>query len=98
MHLHLTIPLGITASNHSRLDFLPVVMTSTPSKSSATWLDFLKPAGLRIPLNPTELDRCQQYMRKHGTEALSEDGIQAFTVAGDELIECIHDDFETCST
>jgi hypothetical protein len=27
-------------------------------------------------------------MREHGTEALSEDGIDAFTVAGNNLVEC----------
>lgn len=98
MQLHLTNPLGIVASNHSRFDFLPVVMTVRPSNRPTTWADFLMPMGRRYPLDLTELYRCQQFMRKHGTEALSEDGILAFTVDGDGLIECLPDALEPCST
>lgn len=93
MQLKLTVPLTIKTSAGKTLELLPVPMDNGfPSGTIAPWHNlwckFLKPGRQRIPCDGHEINRIQHYMREHGTEALSEDGEVAFTVAGNELVEC----------
>ena len=85
MKLKLTAPLEIAAISGAKLELLPVPMT-VGFQSSRTM--FLKPNGKRIPVDPDAVKNAQEYMRLHQTEALSEDGEIAFTIVGNELIEC----------
>lgn len=88
MQLILTIPLTLGTKGHE-LDLLPVHMSNGfPSKDSKTWLKFLKAGGRRVQLSSTDANKAQAYMKQNGTEALSEDGEIAFTIAGDNLVEC----------
>jgi hypothetical protein len=90
MQLLITPPLNVQTAMAGILEMMPVrVDISKPSKVPELWLRFLKTGGRRIPLSPVEASRCQQYMQQHNTEAISEDGITAFTVAGNSLIECL---------
>lgn len=93
MKIKLTAPLFVRTKRSRKLELLPVPMkngfpsgTTSPYKSQ--WAEFLKPAGQRLPLQVEDVNRIQSYMRRHGTEALSEDGTTAFTIAGCELVEC----------
>lgn len=71
---------------------MPVHMTGQPpSADPSSWLRFLKTGGIRIPIAPADAERCQRYMRQHSTEALSEDGVTAYTIAGNALVECLPD-------
>lgn len=93
MQLKLTVPLTIKTSAGKTLELLPVPMDNGfPSGTIAPWHNlwckFLKAGGQRIPCDGRQINRIQVYMREHGTEALSEDGEVAFTVAGNELVEC----------
>jgi hypothetical protein len=93
MKLKLTAPLEIAAISGAKLELLPVPMTvGFPSSKGAPWQSywtmFLKPNGKRIPVDPDAVRNAQEYMRLHQTEALSEDGEIAFTIVGNELIEC----------
>lgn len=94
MKLILTAPLRIKTLAGRTLDLLPVPMANgfpsgTCSPWKNLWCEFLKPQGLRLPCDGADINRVQAYMRQHGTEALSEDGEIAFTVAGNALVECL---------
>ena len=91
MQILLTVPLCIETALQGTLELMPVRMTSHPSTKQATWLEFLKPQGQRIPLAPKQIERCQVYMRSNNTEALSEDGSNAYTIEGNALVECLPD-------
>lgn len=89
MQLKLVPPLVVQTAMHGELEFLPVAMDNGfPSTTPALLLKFLVPQGHRIPISPREADRCQRYMKQHGSEALSHDSELAFTVAGNALIQC----------
>ncbi|EKD97767.1 MAG: hypothetical protein ACD_23C00750G0008 [uncultured bacterium] len=91
MQIVLTVPLFVETALHGTLELMPVQITSRPGTEDAKWFEFLKPKGQRIPLAPKEIERCQAYMRNYDTEALSEDGINAFTINGNALVECSPD-------
>jgi hypothetical protein len=79
----------------SKLELLPVVTEPQATQGNTVRLgDFLKPGGRRLALDKPAVQKVQQYMLAHNTEALSEDGVVAFTVHGDGLAEC---DFEAYS-
>ncbi len=93
MKLKLTTPLSVTTSDGTHLDLLPVPMKNPyPSGTRrgwpCQWPDFVNRDGLAHPCDGNEIARVQQYMRQHETEALSEDGLLAFTVSGPFLCEC----------
>lgn len=94
MQLLLTAPLRIKTTAGQVLELLPIPMANGfPSETiapwSALWCQFLKPNGRRMPCEAQAITAAQRYMRQHGTEALSEDGLVAFTVDGDALVECL---------
>lgn len=92
MQIHLTPPLVVKTALGTRLELMPVHMQDPkPSSVPDRWLRFLKTEGKRIPISPTEAERCQRYMRQHETEALSEDAETAYTIAGNALVECLPD-------
>lgn len=91
MRILLSVPLLLETALHGEMELMPVQMTSHPNTDEAKWLEFLKPQGRRIPLAPKQIERCQAYMRDNKTEALSEDGITAFTINGNALAECLPD-------
>lgn len=93
MKLILTAPLRIKTLAGKQLELMPVPMRNGfPSGTVAPWENlwckFLKAGGQRMPCDGADINRVQAYMRQHGTEALSEDGEVAFTVAGNALVEC----------
>ncbi|WP_234265114.1 hypothetical protein [Hydrogenophaga sp. NFH-34] len=91
MQLLLTKSLNITSKNGVALELFPVHMENGfPSRDPGLWLDFLYPPSKENTheLSAIECEKAQDYMRKHQTEALSEDGEKAFTIAGDRLVRC----------
>lgn len=90
MQLHLTVPLEVEDASKRTLELMPVVLEGPrPSDIPDLFLRFLKPNGMRIPMSPIAISRVQRYMVANSTEAVSEDGVQAFTVAGNALVECL---------
>lgn len=88
MHLQLTPPLTIRTKSNQSMDLLPVPMKQGfPSKIPGLWLAFLSPEK-RVELDPDTLQKVQSYMARHGTEAVSADGLTAWTIAGDGLATC----------
>lgn len=97
MQLKLTPGLTIETAMQGELELMPVVMKITnPSETPSLWLKFLKTQGRRIPISPAAIAQCQRYMRQHGTEALSEDGIVAYTIASNALVECLPEVCNPC--
>lgn len=93
MQLHVVVPLSIETASNGILELMPVVMKGgLPSKKPANWQKFLKTEGKRIPISPITTSKCQRYMQQHNTEALSEDGMVAYTIAGNALVECLPED------
>ncbi len=93
MKLILTSPLRIKTLAGQTLELLPVPMANgfpsgTVAPWSNLWCEFLKLGGRRLQCDGADINRVQDYMRTHGTEALSEDGESAYTVAGNALVEC----------
>lgn len=90
MQLHIVAPLTIETAMNGMIEFMPVVMEGElPSSTPASWSRFLKPEGKRIPLSPAAASKCQRYLSAYNSEALSEDGSVAFTIAGNALVECL---------
>lgn len=90
MHLSLTTPLTIRhIVSRKPYVLLPVAMAhATPSTNPTLWRKFVKLGGRVLPISLEDTQRVREYMRSHGTEALSEDGVCAFTLNGDFLAEC----------
>lgn len=93
MKLIMTAPLRIKTLAGQTLELLPVPMrhgfpSGTVAPWKSLWCQFLKTNGQRLPCDGADINRVQAYMGQHGTEALSEDGEVAFTVAGNALVEC----------
>ncbi|MCV0438938.1 MAG: hypothetical protein K5880_09920 [Hydrogenophaga sp.] len=93
MHLTLTAPLTIRNLVSRKIyDVLPVPMAnSTPSQQPVLWRRFMKLGGRVLPISKDDCERVREYMRNHGTEAISADGKVAFTLNGDFLAECVPD-------
>ena len=90
MQLLITTPLTVQTCTGQALELLPVPMhIGTPSRHSSLFARFLKRQGRRLALTASEAAKVQAYMRRHGTEALSEDGDVAWTLCGDGLAECL---------
>lgn len=90
MHLSLTTPLTIRhIVSRKPYVLLPVAMAhATPSTNPTLWRKFVKLGGRVLPISLEDTQRVREYMRSHGTEALSEDGVCAFTLNGVFLAEC----------
>lgn len=90
MQLKLTAPLSIQTATGKTLELLPVHMADGyPSKKPELWSAFLKPGAQRLACDKAEINKVQDYMCLHRTEALSEDCETAYTVLGDGLVECL---------
>ena len=90
MQLILSTPLRIETAMDGELEVVPVHM-NVPSlhANTAAWHSFLKKDGRRIPVSRDVSYRISAYMSKHDTSAVSEDGVTAYTVAGNFLLECL---------
>lgn len=90
MHLSLTAPLTVChIVSRKHYELLPVPMGhSKPSSDPLLWRKFVKLGGRVLPVSPEDTQRLRAYMAKHGTEALSEDGVRAYTLNGEFLAEC----------
>ena len=92
MQLHLTVPLCVRTISGHTLELLPVVMAACPSAERETnpalWTQFLDAEGESYPLVEGEAGKVANYMRSGGTDAISEDGITAFTLVGGHLVPC----------
>ncbi|WP_300649336.1 hypothetical protein [Hydrogenophaga sp.] len=94
MHLLLTLPITLRSLvKPKKLDFNPVVMSGPlPSKSPDLWRRFLKPGGKTVAISASDSAKVRAYMQEHSTEAISEDGLVAFTLQDDGfLVECLPD-------
>ena len=94
MKLILTAPLRIKTLAGKTFELLPVPMANgfpsgTVPPWPSLWSDFMKPGGRRMACDGADINRVQAYMGQHGTEALSEDGVTAYTVHGNALVECL---------
>lgn len=90
MQIHLTVPITVHTAKKRKLELLPVIQDIPRPSDDANLLGrFLKPGGVQVPLLPGQSALIQSYMLRNKTEALSEDGIVAFTLQGDMLIECL---------
>lgn len=47
-----------------------------------------KPGGRRFPLHPDDAIRVDHYMRRHGTDVVTSDGLTALALDGADLVEC----------
>lgn len=94
MQLELTGPLIVRPLQGGKLELLPVRMEKLPTWKPAVFTGFLKPQGQRIALTPRDIDAVQAYMRQYSTDAVSEDGLIAFTLSQDGLLECLPDTAE----
>ena len=93
MKLIMTAPLRVKTLAGKQLDLMPVPMrngfpSGTCEPWNNQWCEFLKAGGQLLPCDGVNISLVQAYMRQHGSEALSEDGEVAFTVAGNALVEC----------
>lgn len=95
MQIKLTPPLTMKTVNKTKLELLPVYMPNgRPSSSGPNgWNAFINHSGMKLHIESADAQRVQDYMRAHDTEALSEDGEMAFTLFGNQLIECSPDAF-----
>ena len=88
MKIKLVSPIEITTNSGLKLELMPVVMDEAfPSKDTAMWMKFIRP-GIKHAISGKAVSDLQAYMLKHETEALSEDGELAFTIAGCCLVPC----------
>ena len=88
MNLILTVPLNIKTKTGRTLELMPVVMSGMPSSRSDIFVQFLKTGSPRIEIDDATVNNIQAYMRKHKSEAVTEDGNVAWTIAGLTLVEC----------
>ncbi len=92
MQLELTVPLNIKTEEGKSFEFLPVRMDfGFPSTRPSLWAKFQEVNSIRAKrycVSDVDCDRIQAYMKKHNTEALSEDGETAFSITGGWLIRC----------
>lgn len=68
---------------------LPVPMLhARPSSDSKQFAGFYKARGKLISLHEDDVLRVRKYMERFATEALTSDGQMAFTLHGNQLMEC----------
>ena len=91
MQVLLTASLDIVAIKRRKLGLLPVIMNVVPTHGTEAWLKFIKKNGVRYACTPETIGQVQAYMARQNTAAVSDDGDVAFTVEGNELVECLPD-------
>jgi hypothetical protein len=68
---------------------LPVPMLNPrPSTDTKKFAGFYKPLGKLISLHEDDVLRVRKYMERFATEALTNDGQMAFTLHGNQLMQC----------
>jgi len=67
---------------------LPVPMRAFPTQHPDLLSVFLKPRGQMLSLHEDDAHRVRKYMARHHTEALTSDGQAAFTLHGNQLLQC----------
>lgn len=67
---------------------LPVPMKTLPTQDPDLFSVFLKPSGKTLSLHEDDAHRVRKYMARHHTEALTSDGQVAFTLHGNQLMQC----------
>ena len=67
---------------------LPVPMRALPTQDPDLFSVFLKPLGKTLSLHEDDAHRVRKYMARHHTEALTSDGKVAFTLHGNQLMQC----------
>lgn len=69
---------------------LPVPMKNLPTKCPELLAKFVTPMGAILPLHEDDSHRVRKYMARYNTEALTSDGIIAFTLDGhgNRLLQC----------
>lgn len=67
---------------------LPVPLSTQPSADPAAFSVFFKAGGTLVSLHADDALRVRNYMKRHNTEALTSDGRVAFTLHGNQLLEC----------
>lgn len=80
-----------TKRNAKTKEFSPVVMGGVrPSGNADLWAKFVSASSMpkAIDLTQDQFNAVRFYMEQNGTQAISEDGIKAFTVAHGRLVQC----------
>lgn len=87
MQLEITSTLVISSA---AMEMFPVRMQGPmPSLSGdEVWKAFVVPGGKSVSISMEDAERCRFYMGRHHTEAVSEDGVTAYTLQGRRLLEC----------
>lgn len=87
MQIELTSTVNLVSVGQ---EFFPVKMQGPmPSMSGdEAWQAFVVPNGKSMLVSTEDAERCRFYMGRHHTDAISEDGITAFTLRGNRLVEC----------
>jgi hypothetical protein len=93
MKLKQVDPLIVQIGDGPRLAMLPVHLDAGFTQNDDhvavwQWSEFLKPGGKTFELALAEAERVTAYMQLHETEALSPDGLSAFTIGDANLVEC----------
>lgn len=77
-----------TLDGKLKFNLHPVPMTCMPScMPSPAWMNFLMKHVAETELSNETIDRIQDFMIEHNTEALS-DGVTDYTIAGNSLAYC----------
>ncbi len=87
MQLEITNTLVLSSA---AMEMMPLRMQGPmPSLSGDdAWKAFVVPGGKSISISMEDAERTRFYMGRHHTEAVSEDGVTAYTLQGRRLLEC----------
>lgn len=86
---HVSPLLVCSLSQPVAIALLPVPMLhSRPSSDPKRFAEFYKPRGQLIPIHEDDALRVRKYMQRYETECLTSDGQTAFTLHGNQLMEC----------
>ena len=80
-------PMQITTVAGDKIHLRPVPMKAKPSECPEAWLRFQGSHIAGTQLNDIEQQRLQNYMGRHGTDAVT-DGLRLMTFAGGMLAHC----------
>lgn len=67
---------------------MPVPLLALATSNPELLAQFFKPRGKMVCLHEDDALRVRKYMQRHNTEALTSDGITAFSLHGNQLLEC----------
>lgn len=67
---------------------LPVPLSARPSGDPELFSRFIKQCAPMVSLHEDDALRVRNYMKRHNTEALTSDGLVAFTLHGNQLLQC----------